>query len=45
MLIVIFAACLLTTIVSIVHAVILLGPGGSLEGVAVEAEVRLFHFT
>ncbi|KAJ7826275.1 hypothetical protein B0H14DRAFT_3467752 [Mycena olivaceomarginata] len=32
MLIVIFAACLLTTLVSIVHAVALLDPGGSLEG-------------
>jgi hypothetical protein len=32
MLIVIFASCLLTTIVSIVHAVIFFGPGGSLEG-------------
>ncbi|KAJ7794728.1 hypothetical protein B0H14DRAFT_2392313, partial [Mycena olivaceomarginata] len=36
---VIFAASVLTTLVSIVHAVVLLGPGGSLEGVAVEAEV------
>jgi hypothetical protein len=45
MLIVIFAACLLTTLVSIVHAVLLLGPGGSLEGVTVQAEVSLFYDT
>jgi hypothetical protein len=39
MLIVIFAACVLTTLVSIVHAYFLLGPGGSFEGIAVQAQV------
>ncbi|KAJ7795325.1 hypothetical protein B0H14DRAFT_3496059 [Mycena olivaceomarginata] len=38
MLIVIFAACVLTTLISIVHAYFLLGPGGSFEGIAVQAQ-------
>ncbi|KAJ7795318.1 hypothetical protein B0H14DRAFT_3496047 [Mycena olivaceomarginata] len=38
MLIVIFAACVLTTLVSIVHAYFLLGPGSSFEGIAVQAQ-------
>ncbi|KAJ7364581.1 hypothetical protein DFH08DRAFT_839579 [Mycena albidolilacea] len=38
MLYVIFAASLLTTIASIVHAILLLGPSGSLEGIAAHAE-------
>jgi hypothetical protein len=40
MLTVIFAACLLTTVVSIFYAVVQLGPGGPLEGVTVQVEVR-----
>jgi hypothetical protein len=44
MLYVIFAASLLTTIASIVHAILLLGPSGSLEGIAAHAEVRLHSF-
>ncbi|KAJ7716899.1 hypothetical protein B0H14DRAFT_3012579 [Mycena olivaceomarginata] len=38
MLIIIFTASLLTTLVSIVHAIFLLGPSGSLEGIAAHAE-------
>ncbi|KAJ7873540.1 hypothetical protein B0H14DRAFT_3860073 [Mycena olivaceomarginata] len=38
MLTVIFAACLLTTVVSIFYAVVQLGPGGPLEGVTVQVE-------
>ncbi|KAJ7901008.1 hypothetical protein B0H14DRAFT_2670431 [Mycena olivaceomarginata] len=38
MLIVIFTASLLTTLVSIVHAIFLLGPSGSLEGISAHAE-------
>ncbi|KAJ7873541.1 hypothetical protein B0H14DRAFT_3559282 [Mycena olivaceomarginata] len=38
MLWVIFAACLLTTVVSILYAVVQLGPGGPLEGVTVQVE-------
>ncbi|KAJ7318358.1 hypothetical protein DFH08DRAFT_1086595 [Mycena albidolilacea] len=37
-LIVNFAACVLATLVSIVHAYFLLGPGGSFEGIAVQAQ-------
>jgi hypothetical protein len=44
MLYVIFAASLLTTIASIVHAIFLIGPSGSLEGTAAQAEVRLHSF-
>ncbi|KAJ7900996.1 hypothetical protein B0H14DRAFT_3123600 [Mycena olivaceomarginata] len=38
MLVVIFTASLLTTLVSIVHAVFVLGPSGSLEGISAHAE-------
>lgn len=43
MLIVIFSASLLTTIVSILYAIVLLGPRGALEGVVVQAEVTFVH--
>jgi hypothetical protein len=38
---IIFAASLVTTLVSIVHAVYLLGPSGLLEATTAQAEVEL----